>query len=744
MAQNEKLAGNQKGKKNKVKLLFENWRKYTESQDLVFESKKQAKQWLKQKKAGPDQIRAFFKYLDDEMVGHLGTGKDDVQKYIGWLVTKYGLIKDEGHIALDIDKMDKDTDGGVYSLSSALNALHDYATYIKRNIIKEKDADIGRKTFKEIVALNKPASEVVSRSQEKEMAEKGAGLIVDDKDFNVVRINTEEASCLFGRGTTWCIAATKSQNYFDQYTKEGRVFYILRNENLPEYHELKKIAFVYDQDSVGTGNAYEIFDKENKVIELDEVRDSIKENIFGEKLFSIIDGDLRPTMEDIRHYIDRGMKDLEDITEENLAEYTELGLDEVFVEQSDEITLEKWGDIRNEMLAHLEENPPSEILEEQMEKIQAQYDEKAKYFHVSYDDYGDGYYYYTGGTRFDFGDLDWSMTNAGDDIKKIVDSVLDDNSIYPEHIDYEEIHPSEGDLEYRINVSISPDHEEQPDRPEEATYAASLTHGFEKFADRMLEYDEKYETMVEEMKERFVREGLVQSETFDYLSELKDTLEEKIKNFNVDFASGAVELGRSLQVDLALDVERLFNYKEEKGIWNVQGRENPKDEMSRYLRHLLTGPEISKIFKSRFESEIDKHLRPEMQQMFLPGFEKEEGERDDLVKQLYHILHEYLSVGPPRYSIKKHLFFIPVEFRIPFFEAGEKLEQKYGVQFVKLLIKVAEKLDAIYPLTYNHLKKFVGEKFKEAEERIDKAFADHREQPVTESKKRIKIRILKS
>ena len=58
--------------------------------------------------------------------------------------------KDTGHIALDNDKMYEDSKGAIWNLSSALKSLHDYATYIKRNIIKGKDADVGRKSFKEI------------------------------------------------------------------------------------------------------------------------------------------------------------------------------------------------------------------------------------------------------------------------------------------------------------------------------------------------------------------------------------------------------------------------------------------------------------------------------------------------------------------------------------------------------------------------------------------------------------------
>ena len=71
---------------------------------------------------------------------------------------------------------------------------------------------------------------------------------------------------------------------------------------------------------------------------------------------------------------------------------------------------------------------------------------------------------------------------------------------------------------------------------------------------------------------------------------------------------------------------------------------------------------------------------------------------------------------------------------------------------MKLLIKVAEVLDAIYPAAFKKIKDITDKKFKEAEKRVDQSEADRRaaaadktDRTVTfESKKRLKIRILKS
>ena len=44
--------------------------------------------------------------------------------------------------------------------------------------------------------------------------------IHDARNLKIVKLNTEKASCFFGRGTRWCTAATKGDNYFDDYKND--------------------------------------------------------------------------------------------------------------------------------------------------------------------------------------------------------------------------------------------------------------------------------------------------------------------------------------------------------------------------------------------------------------------------------------------------------------------------------------------------------------------------------------------
>ena len=58
----------------------------------------------------------------------------------------------------------------------------------------------------------------------------------------------------------WCISATRSQNYYDSYTRQGKAFYFILNKNLNDDSKYRKIALVYDKN----GEFEEFFDVEDE------------------------------------------------------------------------------------------------------------------------------------------------------------------------------------------------------------------------------------------------------------------------------------------------------------------------------------------------------------------------------------------------------------------------------------------------------------------------------------------------
>ena len=71
------------------------------------------------------------------------------------------------------------------------------------------------------------------RAKQKEEAIEGSEIVYDDNDIFGVRPYEEKSSCYYGQNTRWCISATQSRNYFDQYTQDGKGFVMLRLDNIP-------------------------------------------------------------------------------------------------------------------------------------------------------------------------------------------------------------------------------------------------------------------------------------------------------------------------------------------------------------------------------------------------------------------------------------------------------------------------------------------------------------------------------
>lgn len=63
---------------------------------------------------------------------------------------------------------------------------------------------------------------------EDEAADKGQARTVFDSDnVRVVIPEDQAAACYYGRGTRWCTAATRGENYFDRYHRQGSLYILL-------------------------------------------------------------------------------------------------------------------------------------------------------------------------------------------------------------------------------------------------------------------------------------------------------------------------------------------------------------------------------------------------------------------------------------------------------------------------------------------------------------------------------------
>ena len=119
--------------------------------------------------------------------------------------------------------------------------LYDLAK--KRRIIKPEHNDIN--SFKTYTDFELAIILVYNRLQDADAPpnDKGkAKKVYDDGNVTVIIPEDEAAACRYGRGTRWCTASTKGENYFNMYNKEGPL-YILNPKNPTHEGEKYQLHF---------------------------------------------------------------------------------------------------------------------------------------------------------------------------------------------------------------------------------------------------------------------------------------------------------------------------------------------------------------------------------------------------------------------------------------------------------------------------------------------------------------------
>ena len=148
------------------------------------------------------------------------------------------------------------------------------------------DKDINK--YKELYEWEHDVYKAEREIQEREhmkKVEQGAkettDFLHDDDNYMIVRPRTADGSCYYGRGTKWCISATHSRNYFDQYTGEGAGFYFVLFKHLTQEDPYKKMALVFRPGEDTPGEVYDAADDE---VGVDAIREAVEANVFSAAL----------------------------------------------------------------------------------------------------------------------------------------------------------------------------------------------------------------------------------------------------------------------------------------------------------------------------------------------------------------------------------------------------------------------------------------------------------------------------
>jgi len=96
------------------------------------------------------------------------------------------------------------------------------------------------KTFAELYST---IQEYETRIRRTVKSVEGADIVFEDDQFTVVAPLTTTASCYYGAGTKWCTASSADNTHFNNYMKDGKLFYIL-DKTKPTSDRFYKVALL--------------------------------------------------------------------------------------------------------------------------------------------------------------------------------------------------------------------------------------------------------------------------------------------------------------------------------------------------------------------------------------------------------------------------------------------------------------------------------------------------------------------
>ena len=155
----------------------------------------------------PEQFQIDGRWLPD-ILNRIEEGDPTPNKiYVPWLAREY--IK--GNIRR------------IEDMSMFTQPLTVFETYKRRRDFPQHIKDIMRLTslqfYNAMSQFTPPAEELKDKGRSTQ--------VYKDANVRVIVPEDETAACYYGQGTVWCTAATQSTNYFNQYSRQGKLYILL-------------------------------------------------------------------------------------------------------------------------------------------------------------------------------------------------------------------------------------------------------------------------------------------------------------------------------------------------------------------------------------------------------------------------------------------------------------------------------------------------------------------------------------
>ena len=266
------------------------------------------------------------------------------KQYTQWLARMYVNAGGPNGPSLSIEDMNR----------GDLLRLFDLAK--KRRMIRPEHADINRfKSYREFEDLMVRQYNSFEELETGTQAEGKATKVYNDENVTIIVPEDEAAACKYGRGTRWCTASTRGDNYFDSYNRNGKL-YILIPKN-PK-HEGEKYQLHFPSNS--------FMDENDDAVELIDIFDRFPGTAdffiqivpeLKDKIIFASDKELQQAIESVAELVQEKVWEAASDWETDDDYYYKYLRDEGYVDDDGDID---WDKVEKEGMTYSEFNPEVE------------------------------------------------------------------------------------------------------------------------------------------------------------------------------------------------------------------------------------------------------------------------------------------------------------------------------------------------------------------------------------------------
>ena len=228
------------------------------SKKSLYEQKYQERLELLLMEGRKENVFKKYASLPKDSLDALAAGdKVHNYKHLGWMAKQLAAVPDLDKYNINAQFLE------ARDIVNAVDKFVEYRPRLKRKDLNQykniEDIDMAIHTDIIMPRIAKSKKERGEDPQAAMLTERGEGTIIyEDDRYFVVRPDTVEASCFFGKKTRWCIAQA-GNSYFDQYTgEEQKIFYFIKDDGLRTDDDFRQMA-VQMGEAYGDEVAFEMF-----------------------------------------------------------------------------------------------------------------------------------------------------------------------------------------------------------------------------------------------------------------------------------------------------------------------------------------------------------------------------------------------------------------------------------------------------------------------------------------------------